>query len=89
MAIIASHPGSGEALDAGGSITGAEVIHAIRNEMSVRLSDIVLRRLSLSDRHPGRDVVRACAAIAARGLGWSDEETQEQIAEVERAYHVP
>jgi glycerol-3-phosphate dehydrogenase len=78
------HPVDGE-----GAITGAEVIHAIRHEMAVRLTDIVVRRLALSLRRPADAVVAACASIAAAELGWTDAETNEQIAELDRAFQVP
>jgi glycerol-3-phosphate dehydrogenase len=89
IAIMASHPPLAQPLQAEGSITGAEVVHAIRNEMAIRLPDIVLRRLALSMAHPGVDVLHACAAVAAAELGWTDEQRREQIAAVERSYQIP
>src|SRR6185436_4794084 len=45
---------------------GAEGIHAIRHEMAATLSDIVIRRTELGAmEHPGADLVKAMAAIAA------------------------
>ena len=89
VAMMASQPGAAQPLDPSDSITGAEIIHAIRNEMAVRLTDIVMRRLTLSMAHPGDQLVGACARIAAAELGWTDTEMSEQIVELDRAYQVP
>ncbi len=66
---------------------GAEVVHAIRHEMAVRLSDVVVRRTGLGAAgHPGREATAACGRIAARELGWSAEREAEEVAAVERVY---
>ena len=54
---------------------GAEVIHAIREEMACTVADIAIRRTELGAAgHPGEEVVAACARIAAEELGWSPAE---------------
>jgi glycerol-3-phosphate dehydrogenase len=66
---------------------GAEVIHAIRNEMACTLADIVIRRSELGAAgHPGEEVVAACARIAAEELGWDTAELTRQIAHVNDFY---
>lgn len=70
-------------------VTQAEVVHVIRTEMGVRLRDLLMRRLALSDRHPGAAVVGACSEVAAAELGWNESARAEQIADVDRAYQVP
>jgi glycerol-3-phosphate dehydrogenase len=68
---------------------GAEVVHAIRNEMAVRLSDVVVRRTGLgAGGHPGSEAVAACARIAAGELGWSPERVAEEVAAVDRVYAI-
>jgi glycerol-3-phosphate dehydrogenase len=68
---------------------GAEVVHAIRNEMAVRLSDIVLRRTTLGAAgHPGAATLRACARVAAHELGWTPEREMEEVAAVDRVYAI-
>jgi glycerol-3-phosphate dehydrogenase len=58
-------------LAAGRANVGAEVIHAIRNEMAATLADVVIRRMELGAMEdPGRAAVEAAAAIAADELGW-------------------
>ena len=68
---------------------GAEVVHVIRHEMAVRLSDVVIRRTGLGSAGPPDDGGLAwCAAIAARELGWSADRTDEEIAAVKRFYTI-
>jgi glycerol-3-phosphate dehydrogenase len=67
----------------------AEVIHVIQHEMAVRLTDIILRRTTCgSAGHPGGDVIRTAASIAAAELGWDQERTAEEIENVEKFYVV-
>ena len=66
---------------------GAEGIHAIRHEMAVTLSDIVIRRTELGAmEHPGADLVKAMAAIAAEELGWDADRRDREIAAVDAFY---
>ncbi|RPI28094.1 MAG: glycerol-3-phosphate dehydrogenase/oxidase [Acidobacteria bacterium] len=61
----------------------AEVVHAVQEEMAVRLSDVIFRRTDLATAgDPGDQAVMACAAITARELGWDEREMQEQLGEV-------
>jgi glycerol-3-phosphate dehydrogenase len=63
----------------------AEITHAIRDEMAVRLSDIVFRRTDLaSGGHPGRAALEDAASLAAAELGWSAAKRNAELAEVER-----
>ena len=66
---------------------GAEVVHAIRHEMAVTLSDIVIRRTELGAmEHPGSDLVKAMAAVAAEELGWDSDRRDREIAAVDAFY---
>jgi glycerol-3-phosphate dehydrogenase len=66
---------------------GAEVVHAIRDEAALRLPDIILRRTTVGAAgHPGKALLDAAAALAARELGWSAERISAEIADVERVY---
>jgi glycerol-3-phosphate dehydrogenase len=61
----------------------AEVRYAVREEMAVRLADVVLRRTDLGTAaFPGRDALKACAAIMADELGWSERQTAEEVLEL-------
>jgi glycerol-3-phosphate dehydrogenase len=69
--------------------TGAEVVHAVRHEMAIRLSDIVIRRSGLGAAgHPGAEAVTACARIAATELGWDEPRTDDEIKRVDAFYEI-
>jgi len=69
---------------------GAEVVHVIRREMAVCLTDIVVRRTGMgSAGAPPREAVAACARIAAAELGWGQPRVAEEIAAVEHVYALP
>ena len=76
-------------LAAGVGTTGAEVVYTIREEMAVRLTDIVVRRTGLgSAGAPSPDAVESCARIAASELGWDETRTADEIASVARFYAI-
>jgi glycerol-3-phosphate dehydrogenase len=74
-------------LDPNVETTGAEVVHVIRNEAALRLSDIVIRRTGLGSAGlPPKAAVEAAARIAAEELGWDERRKAEEIDAVERFY---
>ena len=76
-------PGSTEVLR-------AEVVHAVREEMAVRLDDAVLRRTDLGTLgHPGRRALEECARLMGKELGWSPARQAEEIGAVERIFTPP
>jgi glycerol-3-phosphate dehydrogenase len=80
---------SGAAVAAGVETIGAEVIHVIRHEMALRLTDIVIRRTGLGSAGvPSQTAVQRCAEIAAAELGWDDARTAEEIGSVARFYEI-
>lgn len=73
----------------GSTTLRAEVAHAVRFEMALRLSDIVFRRTDLATGgHPGPAALQEAAALAARELGWDDARRREEIAHVESRFIV-
>ncbi|MFQ6113477.1 MAG: FAD-dependent oxidoreductase [bacterium] len=71
------------------NVLKAEVIHAIREEMALKLSDVVLRRTELgSAGNPGEESLKTCAAILAMELGWDKARVQREIEEVRNVYHL-
>jgi glycerol-3-phosphate dehydrogenase len=87
--LMAERPEWREPVSASVATLGAEVVHVIRNEMAVRLSDIVLRRTGLGAAgHPGEDAIAGCARIAAAELGWSADRQREETAAAEQAYAI-
>lgn len=64
-------------------LLAAEVIHAVREEMAVKLSDVVLRRTdSGTTGCPDRHDLRAIAGVMAGELGWDEPRIEREIAEV-------
>ena len=62
----------------------AEVTHAVRSEMAVKLEDVVLRRTDLgSGCHPGTGAVRAVAEHMRTLLGWDESRLRSEIAGTE------
>ena len=76
---------SGEAEVLSGSETlVAEVTHAARENMAVRLDDVVLRRTNLgSGSHPGAAAVEQAANRMQELLGWSEQRRREEVAATE------
>ncbi len=66
------------------TVIAAQIVHAVRNEMAVTLSDVVARRTPLAaDGHPGRAALAGCAEIMATELGWDAARVSKEIAETE------
>ena len=65
------------------TVLKAEVIHAVHEEMSRRLEDVVVRRTDLgSGGNPGEESLRICAELMGKELGWSSIRIREEIEEV-------
>ena len=65
----------------------AEIIHAVREEMAQKLSDVVFRRTDLcTGGYSGKESLQRSAELAARELDWSDERLQQELGEVMQAY---
>ena len=61
----------------------AEVIHSVRAEMAMKLSDVVLRRTdSGTTGCPTRQELREMAGIMAGELGWDETSVQREVEEV-------
>jgi glycerol-3-phosphate dehydrogenase len=85
--LAAQRPDLGHALSASCSVTGAEVLHAVRNEAAVTLSDVLLRRTEAGTAgHPGRTVLEAAAALMAPPLGWDEARRMREVAAVDALY---
>ena len=68
---------------------GNELVHAVRDEMAVHLTDALLRRTGVAaGGYPGDDVVRDAAAIMATECGWTQDRTEREIAAVRDAFKV-
>ncbi len=78
-----------EALNADGENL-AQVQFAIRNEMAVTLSDIMLRRTGLGLLgHPGKEIMTKIAKLAAKELNWDDKKLAKEIEIMENKLQIP
>jgi len=90
VALIGERPDTAAPVVPGTPTIAAEVVHAIRTEGALRLSDIVMRRTTVGAAgHPGRAALQACAQVAAAELAWDIRRIEEEIAAVERLYDMP
>jgi len=79
LALTQEHPGLCATIE-GTTVLKAEVINAIRNEMALRLADIVFRRTDLATgEHPGIDAIQQCADLAAAELAWTDDQCKAEL----------
>jgi glycerol-3-phosphate dehydrogenase len=85
-ALVEREPGLARTIGSS-STSEAEVVHAVREEMACKLTDVVLRRTQLgTEGHPGEDALRACAALMGRELGWDGRRIDREIEEASAAY---
>jgi glycerol-3-phosphate dehydrogenase len=84
--VIGISDGTPNLRDAVGTETetiGAEIIHAIREEMAVTLSDVVYRRTDLGCTGiPSDETLNSCAEIMAAELGWDQIRMEQEIISV-------
>ena len=79
----------GAPLDPQVDTIGAEVLHVIRNETALRLTDILVRRTGLgADGPPPPGAIERAARIATEELGWDDARAADEIAAVQSLYVV-
>jgi glycerol-3-phosphate dehydrogenase len=65
------------------------VVYVIRQEMALRLTDILLRRTSVGALGPpGDEAVHECARIAAVELGWDATRTAEEVSALNLFYAI-
>ncbi len=65
----------------------SEIYYAVREEMAVTLSDILLRRTDIgSGSCPQEETLRQVAAIAGKELGWDAARTQAEIDDLKAVY---
>lgn len=84
---IDQKPALGQTLSDSTSILKAEVIHAVKEEMALKLSDVVFRRTELGTAgNPGLDSLNKCASLMARELGWDRHKIEKEIQETQAVY---
>lgn len=68
----------------------AQIVYAVKNEMALKLNDILFRRTGLGTLgHPGEKSLIKIADIAGNLLGWSSERKKEEIIESEKIFRKP
>jgi glycerol-3-phosphate dehydrogenase len=71
----------------GSSVIKGEVVHAVRSEMALNLSDVVFRRTDLGTAgHPGGPALRECATLMAGELDWDRRRVEDELKAVEEVY---
>ena len=82
-------PGLNKPLNHNGEIT-AQVLYAVKHEMALKLTDIILRRTGIATLgHPGKEALLKTAQTAAEYLGWSSQRIDLEIKEAETALQKP
>jgi glycerol-3-phosphate dehydrogenase len=85
--LIRREPHLGSRVADGRPVLKAEVVHAVRHEMAIRLIDVVARRTTLgSARHPGAETVRTCAELMRLERGWTASAAEDEIRAVDEFY---
>ena len=65
----------------------AEILYGIREEMAMKLSDVVMRRTELgSAGNPGEEMLAFCASVMGKEMGWNVQRTQAELEEVRKIY---
>jgi glycerol-3-phosphate dehydrogenase len=87
--IMAEHAHLAAPLSSACAITGAEIAHAVRQEMALHLGDALLRRTAAGTAgHPGHEATARAAAIMGHELSWTAARTAQEIAALD-AYYPP
>lgn len=69
------------------TVLKSEIIHAVRNEMAQKLSDIVYRRTDLATGEaPSSKALDMCASLMAKELDWDSTRRAREIEDASQAY---
>lgn len=80
--------GVGQVLTDEQAILRAEVLHAVRDEMAQKLTDVILRRTDLGTAgYPGEAAVQFSSEVMGVELGWSRERIKQEVQELNEIYH--
>jgi glycerol-3-phosphate dehydrogenase len=87
--LVREKPSLSAPLDPACRVTRADIVHAIRSEMAIHLTDALLRRTGAgAGGHPGLEAVQSAAAVMAEELGWTASTIAAEIAAVDAAYRI-
>ncbi|MBN1342106.1 MAG: glycerol-3-phosphate dehydrogenase/oxidase [Phycisphaerae bacterium] len=80
------HPEDVEPVDPRTDVTRVEVRYAVREEMGMKLADVIMRRTDLSAAGlPDTDIIRKCANIMAEDLDGLSIQFDEEVQDMARA----
>jgi len=83
----AAAAGPGAQLIGNDSLDPETVLHAVKEEMALRLSDLVFRRTNLgASGPPSRTVLESASQTMGGLLGWTPKRIEEEIQEVDACY---
>lgn len=83
---IVENPTLGHAI-AGSTITKAQVVHAVREEMAQKLADVVFRRTELGTAEsPSDHALNTCTQLMASEFEWDNTREQQEVREVKCAF---
>jgi glycerol-3-phosphate dehydrogenase len=69
------------------NVLKAEMVHAVRQEMALKLADAVFRRTELgTGERPTEAVLRECARIMSSDLGWNQKRMEEEIKDAQTVF---
>jgi glycerol-3-phosphate dehydrogenase len=61
----------------------AEIIHAVREEMAIKLGDVIFRRTDIgTGEYPSENTARVSAEIMGSQMGWDENQIQREIDEL-------
>jgi glycerol-3-phosphate dehydrogenase len=67
----------------------AQILYAVREEMAVRLTDVVMRRTELgSTGFPGDHALSTCAEVLADELGWDAARTERELEDTRSLFRM-
>ncbi|MGQ9524854.1 MAG: glycerol-3-phosphate dehydrogenase/oxidase [Armatimonadota bacterium] len=90
LKLLTSNPSLVRTVSTVGPVTAAEVVRAVREEMAVKLGDVIFRRTGIGTvGHPGDASLTECAELMAQELGWSQRRIEAEISEVRLRLQVP
>ncbi len=66
---------------------GAQVVHAVRREMALHLTDVILRRTGIGTQgDPGEACLRRVCDLMARELGWRRKQVKGEMEQARAVY---
>ena len=66
-----------------------QIVHGVREEMALKLTDVVMRRTELgSTGSPGDETLETCARLMGRELGWNDDRIAAELSETKALFTI-